>query len=78
MRKPTIKELNNTICAIREVYPFSDNAEIILFDLPSMSQSELLTLHETDDTGADVMISKKILFEVKDDERGYSDLSHER
>lgn len=66
MRKPTIKELDNTIRAIREVYPFSDNAEIIL------------TLRETDDTGTDVAISRKILFEVKDDEREHSGLSHER
>jgi hypothetical protein len=68
MRRPTIRELNNTISAIRESFPFSDDAEIDLYNVYSNDQSDTLTLREIDsNTDADVMISKKILFEVKDD-----------
>ena len=68
MRRPTIREINNTISNIRKSYPFSDNAEISMVDLRSMDIGSVLTLFEIDkDTGSEVTISRKIIFEGLDD-----------
>lgn len=64
MRRPTIREINNTIATIRQAYPFSDDAEISMVDLRSMDIGSVLTLFEIDkDTGSEVTISRKIEYD---------------
>ena len=77
---PTIREMNRTLDHMKQVYKFTDDAQISFYDLVRQGCSDALTVTEIDkDTGVRVTLEHDFLRIPKDDkdERSLSSVSYE-